>query len=155
MIATVEFTIQNIEKQPQFLQILAPTEAVIAIGMEICAGDASGSLNIAIPSLAVKMMHQNFDQQWIKRRTEPTLQEQQRMLQLLEPVRTDVEIAHDGATIRMQDLLSLAGGDLVVFDLPVEKPLSCFVNGKDHYHGHMAQFGGKCLFVIDGASMNG
>jgi flagellar motor switch protein FliM len=155
MIATVEFTIQNIEKQPQFLQILAPTEAVIAIGMEICAGDAKGSLNIAIPSLAVKMMHQNFDQQWIKRRTEPTLQEQQRMLQLLEPVRTDVEIAHDGATIRMQDLLSLAGGDLVVFDLPVEKPLSCLVNGKDHYRGHMAQFGGKCLFVVDGASING
>ena len=152
VVGSIDFILQNIEKQPQFLQILAPTEAVIAIGMEIRAGDAVGPLNIAIPSLAVKMMHLKVGQQWITGRTEPSAEEQEKMLRILGPTDTEVEIAHDGATIRMQDLLALGGGDLLLLDLPAERPASCLVNGKERFHGHMAQFNAKCVFVVDGAS---
>lgn len=152
MIAAIDFSVQNIEKEPQFLQILAPTEAVIAIGMELRAGDACGPLNIAIPSLAVKMMHLKFGQQWITRRTDPSIEDQEKMLRLLEPTETEIEIAHDGPTIRMDDLLAMRVDDVLLLELPEERPLICFVNGKDRFHGHMAQFSSKSVFVVDEAS---
>jgi flagellar motor switch protein FliM len=154
MIAPIDFSVQNIEKEPQFLQVLAPTEAVIAIGMELRAGDATGPLNIAIPSLAVKMMHLKVGQQWISRRTDPSVEDQEKMLHLLESTETEIEIAHDGATIRMQDLLALNRDDILLLDLPVERPSVCFVNGKNKFQGHIAQFGPKGVFVVDGISID-
>jgi flagellar motor switch protein FliM len=152
MIASIDFSVQNIEKEPQFLQILAPTEAVITIGMEIHFGDAAGPLNIAIPSLAVKMMHQKFDQQWISRRAESRVEDQQKMLHLLEPTDTEVEIAHDGAALRIEDLLALRAGDLLMLDWPEERPLRCLLNGNARFHGRIAQFGAKGVFVVDEVS---
>jgi flagellar motor switch protein FliM len=152
MVANLDFTVQSIEKEPQFLQMLAPMEAVITTGMEIRAGDAVGPLNIAIPSLAIKMMNQKFDQQRITRRTEPSVEDQERMLRLLEPTETEVEIAHDGASIRVKDLLSLRPDDVLLFDLPAEQPATCLINGNGRFEGRMAQFGSKCVFVVDGVA---
>lgn len=152
IIANIDFSVQNIEKEPQFLQILAPTEAVVAIGMELRAGDAAGPLNIAIPSLAVKMMHLKVGQHWVARRSDPSEEEQEKMLRLLDPTDTEVEVACDGATIRMEDLLALQDDDVLLLDLPEERPLSCLVNGSEQFHGHMAQFNSKCMFVVDEVS---
>jgi len=127
---------------------------VIAIGMEIRLGSIAGPLNIAIPSLAVKMMHPKCGQQWISRRAEPSAADQEKMLRLLEPTETDVEIAHDGARIRMQDLLALRSDDVLLLDLPSDGAAGCFVNGKDRFRGHVAQFGSKCVFVVDEVSLD-
>lgn len=148
-VAAIDFAVQCIEKEPQFLQLLASSEAVIAIGMEIRAGNTTGPLNIAIPSLAIKMMHEKFDQHWMTRRSDPTGDEQQRMFGLLEPAELEVQITLDGSTIRMQDLIDAKEGDLLVLDLPAERPMSCLLNGREQFQGHMAQSGAKCVFVVD------
>lgn len=152
MVAPIEFAVQTIEKEPQFLQILAPSEAVVAIRIEIRVGDASGALNIAIPSLVIKMMRQRFDQQCIARRGEATVEEQMRMMHLLEPTAADMEISMDGPSIRMRDLLRVKAGDVLITDMAAGRPVDCQVNGKPHYVGHLAQSGRKCVFVVDGTS---
>ena len=48
-VAPIEFTIQSVETEPQFLRVLAPTEAVVAVGIEIRIGDnvvIEGATNI-------------------------------------------------------------------------------------------------------------
>ena len=57
------------ETEPQLLHILAPNEAVVAIGVEIRIGETVGMMNIAMPSIVIKMMRQKFDQQWSVRKT--------------------------------------------------------------------------------------
>jgi flagellar motor switch protein FliM len=64
------------------LQILAPSKAVVAVGIEIRIGENSGTLNFAIPSINIKMIGQKFDQQWNLRKTDPTEAGQQRVLKL-------------------------------------------------------------------------
>src|SRR5947209_4157084 len=71
-VTPIDFTIDNIETEPQFLQILAPTEAVVAVAIEIRIGDSIGMMNIAMPSIIIKMMRQKFDQQWTLRKSAPT-----------------------------------------------------------------------------------
>ena len=69
-VAPIEFAIHTVETEPQFLRVLAPSEAVVAVGIEIRIGDNVGMMNIAVPSIIAKMMRQKFDQQWSLRRTQ-------------------------------------------------------------------------------------
>ena len=64
------------ETEPQLLHLLAPNEAVVAIGIEVRIGEAVGMMNIAMPSIVIKMMRQKFDQQWSVRKTHASEAEQ-------------------------------------------------------------------------------
>src|ERR1043166_7099492 len=63
-VTTVDFSIEAMETEPQLLHILAPNEAVVSIGIEIRIGDTVGMMNIAMPSIVIKMMRQRFDRRW-------------------------------------------------------------------------------------------
>src|SRR6202046_5111316 len=82
-VTPIEFAIERIETEPQFLQILAPTEAVVAVAIEIRLGDNIGMINIAMPSIVIKMMRQRFDQQWLLRKASSTDAEQARVMKLI------------------------------------------------------------------------
>ncbi|MEO8659946.1 MAG: flagellar motor switch protein FliM, partial [Bryobacteraceae bacterium] len=62
-VTKIEFKVESHETEPQLLQILAPNEAVVAIGVEIRIGETSGMMNLGIPSIIIKMLRQKFDQQ--------------------------------------------------------------------------------------------
>ena len=55
--------LEKAETKPQMLQLVAPGEAVVAIGFEIKIGDNSGMLNLCIPSVMLKMNRAYFEQQ--------------------------------------------------------------------------------------------
>src|SRR6266581_4215400 len=82
-VTMVDFTIEAMETEPQLLHILAPNEAVVSIGIEIRIGDTVGMMNIAMPSIVIKMMRQKFDQQWSVRKTHASEGEQLRVLRFL------------------------------------------------------------------------
>ena len=75
-VTAVDFTIESMETDPQSLHLLAPNEAVVSIGIEMRIGDTVGMMNIAMPSIVIKMMRHKFDQQWSVRKTLAGLIEQ-------------------------------------------------------------------------------
>jgi flagellar motor switch protein FliM len=79
-VAPLEFEIQSYETEPGLLRILAPSEAVVAVGMEIRIGENAGMMNIGIPAVVVKMVCNKFDQQWSVRESQSTEQEQARIV---------------------------------------------------------------------------
>ncbi len=151
-VTTVDFTIEAMETEPQLLHILAPNEAVVAIGIEIRIGDVSGTLNLALPSINIKMIGQKFDQQWSTRRSESTQEEQYRMLKLLFPSRVKVEAQLLGPQLLVEDILKLAEGDVLVFDSPVLRPLTLLVNGTPKFEGHVGTSGKLKAFQIQTAA---
>ena len=46
-VTCVDFTIESMETEPQLLHLLAPNEAVVAIGIEVRIGETVGMMNIA------------------------------------------------------------------------------------------------------------
>ncbi|MGC9968998.1 MAG: flagellar motor switch protein FliM [Bryobacteraceae bacterium] len=148
-IIPIDFTIEARETEPQLLQIMAPNEAVVAIGLEVRIAECSGMINIGMPSIIIKMLRQKFDQQWSVRRSESTLEEQGRMLRIMQPSIFLVDARLQGPTVLMDDLLRLTIGDVLTFDYPVERPVDFLVNGKLKYRGHVATTGRKKVFLID------
>src|ERR1700741_3485597 len=82
-VTAIDFIIESMETEPQLLHILAPNEAVVSIGIEIRIGETVGMMNIALPSIVIKMMRQKFDQQWSVRKSESTEAERDRIFRLV------------------------------------------------------------------------
>ncbi len=148
-VTPIEFSIEAHETEPQLLQILAPNEAVVAVSLEVRIGDNSGMVNIGIPSIVVKMLRHKFDQQWSVRRSQSTDTEQGRVLKLLKPALLNIDGRLAGPTLRVEDLLDLAEGDVLTFDFPTNKPVDLILNGKLKFRGHVVSTGRKRAFLID------
>src|SRR5579864_8619525 len=109
-VTTVDFTIEAMETEPQLLHILAPNEAVVSIGIEIRIGETVGMMNMAMPSIVIKMMRQKFDQQWSVRKTRASATEQARVLRMVKDAQLTLEARLEGPTLSFRDLLALTEG---------------------------------------------
>lgn len=147
----IDFAIESLETEPQFLQILAPGEAVVAVAIEIRIGESVGMMNIAIPSIVIKMMRQKFSHQWSVRKTESTDAAQRRILDLIRPATLSLDVRLEGPTLTMHDLLRIERGDVLSFDCPLRHPATCKVNGRPKFSGRMASTGRKLAFQIENA----
>ena len=147
-VTPIDFSIDNIETEPQFLQILAPTEAVVAVAIEIRIGESIGMMNIAMPSIIIKMMRQKFDQQWTLRKSAPTDLEQSRMLDLIRPADLPIEVLLSGPELMLRDLVNLEEGDVLSFEFPTGRPLDLLLNGQRKYRGEIVNAGHRAAFRI-------
>lgn len=148
-VTQIDFAIEARETEPQLLQILAPNEAVVAMGLEVRVGDNSGMMNIGMPSIIIKMLRQKFDQQWSVRRTESTQAEQSRSLRLLKSAGMRLDARLEGPTLLTSDLMRLKAGDVLAFDYLVNKSVGFLVNGKLKFRGQVAAAGRKKAFLIE------
>jgi flagellar motor switch protein FliM len=148
-VTEVDFTIENMETEPQLLHILAPNEAVVSIGVEVRMGDTVGMMNIAMPSIVIKMMRQKFDQQWSVRKTTASESEQARVLRLLRGALLTLEARLEGPRLSVRDFLTLEEGQLLAFDFPVDQPVDLLVNGIEKYRAQMVSTGKKRACLVE------
>jgi flagellar motor switch protein FliM len=147
-VTQIDFAIDTIETEPQFLQILAPTEAVVAVAIEIRIGDSIGMMNIAMPSIIIKMMRQKFDQQWSLRKSASTDQEQSRVLDLIRTSALRSEVLLAGPHLLLKDLMNIEEGDIVSFEYPTSRPLDLVLNGETKYRGEIVDAGRRAAFRV-------
>jgi flagellar motor switch protein FliM len=148
-VTAVDFTIESMETEPQLLHILAPNEAVVSVGVEVRVGETVGMMNLAMPSIVIKMMRQKFDQQWSVRKTHASEAEQTRVLRLLRQSSLTLEAVLEGQTLKVQDLLDLQEGHLLMFDFPVDRPVDLLVNGSHKFIGQLVGAGKKRACQIE------
>ena len=146
VVTAVDFTVAAMETEPQLLHILAPNEAVVAIAVEVRIGETVGMMNIAMPSIVIKMMRQKFDQQWSLRKTQA---EEERVLRFLRDASLVLEARLTGPTLTVQDLLGLEEGQLLTFDHPVGRPVDMEVNGGRKFSGRVVTTGKKRAFQVE------
>lgn len=147
-VTPIEFDIERIETEPQFLQILAPTEAVVAVAIEIRVGDAIGMMNIAMPSIIIKMMRQKFDQQWLLRKAASTETEQMRVMKLIQTSELKSEVLLTGPSLALRDLIGLEEGDVLELEFPMTRALDLLLSGSVKYRGEIVHRGGRVAFRV-------
>lgn len=147
-VTPIGFAIERIETEPQFLQILAPTEAVVAVAIEIRLGDAIGMMNIAMPSIVIKMMRQRFDQQWLLRKATSTDEEQARVMKLIQPAELQTEAMLSGPRMLLRDLVDLTEGDVLGLEFPIGQPIDLLLTGEKKYRGEIVNSGSRAAFRV-------
>ena len=142
-VAAMEFSIQSIDTEPQMLQVMAPNEAVVSVGVEVRIGESSGLMNIAMPSVRIKMMRHRFDQQWSLRRNATTVDEEDRVLELLGRSKVHLEASIDGGLVSLEDIMRLEEGKVLVLDHPIDRVINCSLNGQRQFSASVLRSGSR------------
>jgi flagellar motor switch protein FliM len=148
-VVNIEFSVEAVEKETQSFRVLAPQEAVVAIGIEMRIGDVTGMMNLAIPSVILKMMRQKFDQQWMARRVETGPARPNEIFRKIRSGRVRLEATMGAPSISIRDLVSLEAGDVLIVEHPAKSLMTLKVNGKRKYQGRALNAGGKMAFAVE------
>src|SRR5690349_4796405 len=146
-IASIGFAFDCVETEPLLSNRISRNEAVVVIAMELRIGDKTGKVNLAIPSITLKMLRHKFDQQSTTKRTVSPETEAAIKQKLSGELRLDVDCALVGARIRLSDLLNLQVGDLVDLGVEFDRRGSLLVNGIPKLRGEVIVEGAKQALV--------
>jgi flagellar motor switch protein FliM len=148
-VTNIDFKIETMEKEPQLLQVLAPNEAVVAVGIEVRTGESTGMMNMAMPAIIIKMMRQKFEQQWSVRKAESSEAEQERMMRFLCDAVVEFDSRLEGAHFSVEDFLGLQPGDLLMFDHPLHRAVDGIINGRLKFKGQLVRVGNNKALRVD------
>lgn len=138
------------ESKPQLLQFVSLSEPVVAIGLEVRIGNNSGSMNLGIPSIILKLVRHKFEQQqWAMRRKEDIARDQSRLRTLLPSLPVDLTAEIRGSTITIRDFLEMNIGDVVTLDHYSDKPVIVAIEGRPYYLGHAITHQGHRGIILE------
>ncbi len=144
----LELSLEGTGMKSQMFQIVSPGETVVAVALEVKLTEASGMINVCIPSRMLKVIRNKFDQQWNIRRQKISGSEAHRILALLQPagIRLGGEL-RDGA-MSIDDLLQVSVGDVVQLNARVGDAAVLCVGGVPKFLGRIIVQRGKRAFEI-------
>jgi flagellar motor switch protein FliM len=140
--------LEGSETKPQMLQIVAPSEAVVNISFEIKIGENSGILNLCLPSMMLKMNRAKFDQHWRPRRADAEGREAQKIRELVRTANLQLSTEIHDHNLLIEDLLSIAVGDVIQLDRRLHDPLLLSIGGVPKFKGRIVVRRGKRAFEV-------
>ncbi len=143
--------LQQIETNPQFAQIVPPTEMVILVTLEIKIGDEAGMMNICIPYLTIEPIVSKLSSQfWFSsvRRSSTT-----QYLGTLKEKISDVEmalVAEIGSlNVPIRDVVGLRVGDVVrLVNTKITDPLTLAIGNKKKFYCQPGVVGKKMAIQV-------
>ncbi len=140
--------LESSETRPQMLQLAAPGESVVAVGLEVKIGDAAGMLNLCIPSAMLKMNRAGFDQQKRHRTPDTGESETEKISGLLRCARITLASEIRDQALAVEDLAHLGVGDIIQLNHAVGDSIQLRIGGVPKFCGRIVARRGKRAFEI-------
>ncbi|MCO6437875.1 MAG: flagellar motor switch protein FliM [Phycisphaerae bacterium] len=137
----VEFKVAEFESNPHLVQIVAPNEIVVVIGFEIKMGGRAGTMSLCIPFNVIEpVVDKLVTQGWLayQRRSTATDRSEE-IARALGATYVDVEAYLAETTITVNELLSLAPGDLIQTGKPHESEIILQVESRNKFAGRLGR----------------
>ena len=143
----------QIETNPQFAQIVPPSEMVVLITLETKVGDEEGMMNFCIPYLTIEPIISKLSSQfWFSSvRRSSTTQYLGTLKEKLSPVDMEVVASVGSINWSVRDVLSLTTGDVVrLSNTKVGDPLTLSVGNRKKFFCQPGVVGKKMAVQITG-----
>lgn len=147
----------QIETNPQFAQIVPPSEMVVLVTLETKVGEEEGMMNFCIPYLTIEPIISKLSTQfWFSTvRRSATTQYMGTIKEKLSSVDMDVVAEVGSINLPIRDVLSLCVGDVVrLSDVRVGAPLVLSVGNKKKFFCQPGVVGKKMAVQITGKLEN-
>jgi flagellar motor switch protein FliM len=126
----------QIDTNPQFAQIVPPTEMVVLVTLETKVGEVEGMMNFCIPYLTIEPIIGKLSAQfWYSSVRQGTNTENLNILKD-KLINVDVDVVTEIGTIQVpvRDVLSLRAGDIVLlYNVKVNDPFGINIGGKQKF----------------------
>jgi flagellar motor switch protein FliM len=137
----LEFNFDQRQQQAQILQLMPPSEKVLALSFEIRMPEVRGMLNFAFPAVISNALLRRLSKQWSYRRRrnmEQTIA-QVRTLLLDVPFQAQLELPPTPVTVK--ELLQLQPGSVLMLRHRAQAPATLRVAGKELFMAYPVRSG--------------
>lgn len=133
----MDFALKTIERNPQFLQVLSPSEMIILVTYEVKLEKAVGLMSIAYPLMLLDPTLESIEIQRSSSRVKPWPQVDgvDPLRQELLGVTVPVEAELGRATLSIREILDLEVGDVLRLDGRVDEEIHVNVSGMPKLKG--------------------
>ncbi|WP_461363870.1 flagellar motor switch protein FliM [Candidatus Darwinibacter acetoxidans] len=148
-VSELEFELDYMESNPQFLQIAAERDAVALITMRFSLNETSDMISICLPHRTLEPIIKNLTH--IRMFESLQQPDPQRVALLKEQVRAaevPVEVELGRTAVTVGDLLDLAPGDVVLLDRKKHETLDVKIGSMTKFNGTPGRLGARFGVVI-------
>lgn len=130
-IADIDPILNELEVNPQFLQMISPNETVVVISFNSIIGETSGMINICIPHVVLEPIVPNLSVRYWMQSNKADVSPEQTAIIEKRVKQSELEVvAQLGDTdISIEDFLTLQYGDVLQLDQKISDPLTLSVGG--------------------------
>lgn len=134
-IVPIQAFLERIDTNPQFTQIVSPSEMVVIVSLETKMGEVLGMINICIPFLVLepiigKLSVHYYYSSSIKTKSQGNAEA---IKQKLQDTRLPLKVILGRTTITVKDLLELSVGDVVPLERSIHQPLEAVIGERTKY----------------------
>ncbi|WP_080874750.1 flagellar motor switch protein FliM [Oceanobacillus timonensis] len=127
-VTDIEPVLEEFEENPQFLQIVAPTETVVVVSLSAMIGEASGMINICIPHVILEPIIPKLSASYWMQTNNKDEKSMQRMSQYLKNTDVEVKAILGETSMNIDEFLRFSAGDVIALDQAIDSPLKMAVN---------------------------
>jgi len=147
----INFNVTETESNPVLVQIVPPNEVVVVVSFELKMGGRAGTMSLCIPYNVIEPLIEKLSNQtWAAyKRSSRDAKMRSRLANHLDAARLHISTILADTTIKVNDLLNLEVGDLILTEKPATAPLTLEIEGKRKFIGQLGQYKGNRVFRVD------
>ncbi|HUA01649.1 MAG TPA: FliM/FliN family flagellar motor switch protein [Candidatus Aquilonibacter sp.] len=131
---STEFRFARREVTQQVSGLMLASEKVLALGFEIRMPDTTGLMSIAFPAVVSNALLRKLAAQWSQTKPLGASGNSDRLRERLQGARFAVELSLPETPVRMQELLGIELGKVIVLRHRVTEPIRLAISGKDMFY---------------------
>ncbi len=146
----LEPTLEGIETNSQFIQLISPNETVVVVTLNGVIGKTEGMINLCLPHIVLEpILHKLSTRYWFsntkKERDSYNTEELKKRLKRAElPVVTKL----GKAVITIRDFLSLEPNDVIQLEKKADESVEIWIHNKLKFYGQPGIYGNKMAVQI-------
>ncbi len=129
--------IENIESNPQFVQVAPPSEMVVLVTLYMSVGKTEGFMNICWPSSMIEPFSEKLSARlWFTAAgPKASKEDEEKLKKNVGLVPATVSAVLGEATLTFAEILTLEVGDVIRLNTHSDDPISVRVNGREKFKG--------------------
>ncbi|NLX23360.1 MAG: flagellar motor switch protein FliM [Phycisphaerae bacterium] len=138
------FQLSETESNPHLVQIVAPNEVVVVIGLELKMGTRAGTLTLCLPFNVIEpVMGKLATQSWLAyQRKASSPKQREQLASHLKMAEVEVRAFLAQTSITVNELLNLQPGDIIATKKPASSELILQVEDRNKFAGRLYQHKG-------------
>ncbi|UOQ93228.1 flagellar motor switch protein FliM [Halobacillus shinanisalinarum] len=136
-IVEIEPLLEELEVNPQFLQMVSPNETVVVVTLNTSIGEASGMINICIPHVVLEPIIPKLSVHYWMQNQQTKESKPEEYAALSETVRTaqvDVRAILGESNMSIEEFLKLNADDVIRLDQLVDEPIKLTIDEEEKFY---------------------
>ena len=141
-IIPLECTVEMLETNPEFVQVVPSSETVVLISFELKSENVNGLINLCYPYISIEPIALRLGgQNLVSSAKEVPREELLKNRKRLELFDTFMRVVLGTSKLKIKDMVNLKPGDIIPLDRRIKEPIEVFVNDELKFYGKPGYYG--------------